>query len=311
MSAKFREVFGNSGVDKGGMMVPLNGSNLVALVDGKNLKVFASSPGIKITEIAPHKLRAILSENDLLAKTDTNTLPLPNDARIFVVTGTSLMGYRGATITAKGASARDADINLPVVILGKKTVKISIRPVQIRGDDGQAVFHSKKLFDTQTLKDQMDIIWKPQANIVFELVSTDSVMIDDQRRIAQALGLNTLDAAPLPDGVDLAHLKSIFVEKKDPKADITFFLVKRVIDRTTATAGGGAKDVEGLSDSSVGIALIGDSRTTSTMAHEAGHIIGKIDHLETDGVNLMQNFGPGHGSGKLYVTDVVHFFNKP
>jgi hypothetical protein len=141
----------------------------------------------------------------------------------------------------------------------------------------------------------MNAIWTPQANVVFELSKTDAVTID-----------------PLKPGQDAditdENVKKAFIDKKDPDAMLTFFMVKRAVNRDS-------KDL-GVINSEAGISLISDDRSDSTMAHEAGHFLGslsesgkfsmKYGHQGTDETLLMRAGGAGVRIPYGIVTD----FNK-
>src|SRR4029079_14851413 len=109
-----------------------------------------------------------------------------------------------------------------------------------------------KLTDPQVLVDQMNAIWKPQANVVFELGKTDPALIEGLKPGEQA------------DNTD-ETLKAALIAKKDPDAALTFFLVKRAVNKDS-------RDL-GVINSEAGISLISDDRSDSTMAHEAGHFL--------------------------------------
>jgi hypothetical protein len=126
------------------------------------------------------------------------------------------------------------------------------------------IFHTKLSFDAQKLCSEMNLLWTPQANVVFELVSSSPAVIDDQVQIAKILGLAN-QRAPLPRQVDIIKFAPLFVKLKDPKAAYTIFLVERV-------AGGDL----GATISEQAFGLVGDDRTERTMAHEAGHWLGSF-----------------------------------
>ena len=54
-----------------------------------------------------------------------------------------------------------------------------------------------------------------------------------------------------------------FLDERDSGSALTFFLVRKVTD-------GGTAD-NGVTNAKEGVSLIADSRSDSTMAHEAGH----------------------------------------
>jgi hypothetical protein len=182
-------------------------------------------------------------------------------------------------------------------VLKQKVVKLSIRPVQTKDDSGAVVAFNKGPVDPQTLLDQMNRVWTPQANIVFELAKTDPVLITD--------GLTARS-----EWADIRNEKihASLVKAKDANAQLTMFLVK--------TARDGSDVVNGVTDPRYGIALISDSRSATTMAHEAGHYLGALNeqgkfsqeygHQGKDPDLLMRDGGAGWKIPFGLVTD----FNK-
>src|SRR4029450_473829 len=116
MAAAFREIWSNWGVDEAangapGIIVPLRRSNLVQLVDGKNLNLFPSSKTITFKE---HDKRALLdkgaAENTLIAALAPEAAMaammagsvkvMVADTRVFEISGSARVGL-GAKIDAK------------------------------------------------------------------------------------------------------------------------------------------------------------------------------------------------------------------
>lgn len=52
-------------------------------------------------------------------------------------------------------------------VLKERTVTIAIRPVQVPGANGALAFHAKAAFDPDKLTEQMNAIYRPQANLSF------------------------------------------------------------------------------------------------------------------------------------------------
>jgi hypothetical protein len=140
---------------------------------------------------------------------------------------------------------------------------------------------SRKPIDVDLLLRQMNSIWTPQANIVFELARTDPVTVDGLRLGADA---------------HIEKLKPELVAKKDPDAALTFFMVRRAVSQEEQNLA--------VVDAEAGISLISDDRSESTMAHEAGHFLGSLSeagkftmrygHQGTDPKLLMRFGGAGH-----------------
>jgi hypothetical protein len=120
----------------------------------------------------------------------------------------------------------------------------------------------------------MNVCWVSQTNIAFNLISSSPVLIDDTDRstraeLVRAWGLrdDTHSKLSPENAIDFRKLKGIFSKLKDNKADLTMFRVGKVLD---GTGGGinGATSPEGYS-------VVGDSQSSTTMAHEAGHFLGR------------------------------------
>jgi hypothetical protein len=298
MPAKFLETFANHGVDETitppGMIVPLHGSNFVALTGGKGLRpvLDAKIKHIKIIEVN----QAIFSAARLMSDVEPAAVPLPADARIFQIDG---------DLPVKtGVIAGNA--RLTVRVLKRRLVKIAIRPVQVRDKNGTVVFHSQRKFDIQELVKAMNQIWTVQANVVFELVSADPILVEDQVAIAKAMDLKA-KGAPLPEVVNIIDFVKMFDGFRDQKAEMTFFLFGKVVDQPKLQG----VPVDGATIRSISpIAFISDLRNVSTMAHEAGHLLGYSGHVKPPNARqLMNEGGPGVGLGKIPFNDLATKFN--
>jgi len=141
-------------------------------------------------------------------------------------------------------------------VLRPRPATISIRAIYvIQGT--QEVRLAKESSGAQSLVDAMNVIWTPQANVVFTLGSSDKAVIKG--------------ISPQATGVDITNsaiMKELIAVKGSTKG-LTAFMVNQAIDN--------GKDVNGVTDASVGIALISDKRSDSTIAHEAGHYLGAVD----------------------------------
>ncbi len=322
MPAVFQEVFTASGVDENatpfpGMIVRAGGSNITCLAGGKGLRLEAPRT-LKIEELPAigDILTALLSPLGLASLIKPG---VPGDVRYFRVSGSIPVGRRLAQVKAVKAGKSKAEAALDVAVLKQRNVKLSVRPVQVRAPQGGLAFHSKQAFDIKAMVEQMNSIWTPQANVVFELVSSDPVQIVDEAEIARILDLKMSKEAPLPSMVVLQRFADMFNRLKDKSADLTMFLVEDVGDlpdpRSLYLH---AKRVLGITDVSLGISLISDARTShrELMAHEAGHFIGT--HSGRDGKlvvfpdrggtrDLMQ--AGGSDTAKVPFNDVIKYFN--
>ena len=281
MAAAFREAFRFVGVDeamgKPGMIIPDGGANIVAIADGAGLTPRSDNSKIKFEKVDPnpillarHVMQTLVFPDRLMAAINKPLIPspLPPNTTFWKVSCNGLLG-------PNGAEARLTDDKTPlnqhlmIAVVRRKTFKLAIHPVQVRDASGGLVYHSKKPFDINNEVAQMNNIWTPQANVAFKLVSDDPVIIDDGEEIAKALDLKLTTKAPLPRVVNIARLRSVFRTRVDLKAaDFTMFLVEQAND--------GDKDVEGVTQVDDAFALISDFRESPTMAHEAGHFIGRV-----------------------------------
>jgi len=304
MAPRFREVAPYMGVDENlpsggqGIVVPGRGSTLVILQDGKGLKVESTAPTlVRVYEFKTNQ------EQSEMAKKASN----PSEAkerfgngswRIFKIGADAPVGMDKVKVEAKNTKGT-AEATLKVLVVDKKPVKVHIRPVQVR--DGQKLVTLSKAADPKKLRDEMNAIWIPQANVHFELGRVDPAIIE---------GLS-----PQTDTIEMEKLPPGFIDKRDSESSVlTFFLVPKVTNGKTHD--------RGATIAKERIALIGESRSDSTMAHEAGHFLGSLSeggkysseygHPEKDKDMLMHewhtgkkipysavpNFNYGYRSGK-------------
>jgi hypothetical protein len=265
MAVEFVELFPNAGFTRvtptggPGIVVPYKGSSLVLLDGGKDLKLGTKvQPMVEVKEIKDQQSHHAVVNARFPCETTDKALDLAllktGGLRLFKITGNALVGI-GAKIEAVNPRMRKVEAALKVIVLRQKLVKIAIRYVQVRNDQGELVNLSTNRVDAEKLRDEMNAIWTPQANVVFELSLTDPVTID-------------LLKPGQPADITEEKLKAAFVAKKDPAAALTFFMVKRAVNQDS-------KDL-GVVNSEAGISLISDDRSSSTMAHEAGHFLGSL-----------------------------------
>jgi hypothetical protein len=258
---------------------------MVALTGDKTVQPapVGKSSNIRIAEVG----RAILNVLTLFEDFEPAAVPLPADSRIFEIDG-KLPGE---------SDVKAGNAKLHVVVLKGRLVKIAIRPVQVRDDNGQVVAHAEGKFDIPALVATMNQIWTVQSNVVFELVSADPILVADEVAIARAMDLKA-ERAKLPREVNMVDFAAMFDGFRDKKADFTFFLVHRVLDRKKGESGHGLT-VTGASSRLFPVSLIGDDMNVSTIAHEAGHLLGFKGHSDTGPRMLMNEGGPGVGLGKI------------
>ena len=258
MAATFREVTAYSGVDENlptggqGIVVPSGGSTLVILQDGRGLDVRSTIPSkvyvyeFKTRQERTGAVRNASNPSEAMRRFDDDSW------RIFRVKADAPVGFDKVKVEAKRTKAGKAEATLKVIVLDKKTVKVAIRPAQVR--DGKQLVSLGNAADAQKLLDEMNAIWNPQANVYFELGRTDAATIE---------GLS-----PQADAIEMQKLPKGFLDERDSGSALTFFLVRKV------TNGGNADN--GVTNAKERVALIADSRSDSTMAHEAGHFLGAL-----------------------------------
>jgi hypothetical protein len=258
MAAAFREVAAYSGVDENlptggqGIVVPSGGSTLVILEGARGLDVRSTIPSkVHVYEVKKRLERAEAARN---ASNPSEAMRRFDDDswRIFRIKADAPVGFDKVRVEAKNTKTHKAEATLKVIVLDNKTVKVAIRPAQVR--DGRQLVSLGNAADPQKLLDEMNAIWNPQANVYFELGRTDAATID---------GLS-----PQADAIEMQKLPKGFLDERDSGSALTFFLVRKV------TNGGNADN--GVTNAKERVALIADSRSDSTMAHEAGHFLGAL-----------------------------------
>ena len=283
--AAFREVFRRSGIDEGrsppGMVVPFGSGNIVALIDpGRKLKVDPSAHALGIKEIDGAEIRkrvmqvrATFSEPGVDQQLKAASLPATfnGDARFFEIKGRKKpIGFPGLEVLARSAR-RTIEARLFVAVLPEIKIKVAFRNVMVRGSGGGPAFHAKKPCSEQDELLTMNNVWRPQANIRFERVPSDWLVIDDsqaavKQELAAATGMKDASLATFPDVIDVEKLKGVFVKHKVRGAHLTIFCVDKLLSNGGSANGSFARGLD--------LAFISSQRGPNTSAHEAGHFLG-------------------------------------
>ena len=282
--AAFQEVFRRSGIDERrsppGMVVPLGGDNIVALIDpGRKLKV-EPAHGLEIKEIDGAEIRTrVMQARDTFSEPDIDpqlraaSLPaiFNGDARFFKIKGRSKIGFPGLVVLARSANKRVFEPKLQVAVLPEIKVKVAMRNVMVAGSGGAPAFHAKKPCSVQDELLTMNSVWRPQANIRFEQVPSDWLVIDDlqaavKQELADATGMKDASLATFPDVIAVEKLKGFFVKHKVPGAHLTIFCVDKLWSNGCSPNGSFARGLD--------LAFISSQRGPNTSAHEAGHFLG-------------------------------------
>jgi hypothetical protein len=290
--AAFQEVFRRSGVDERrrppGMVMPFGGDNIVALIDpGRKLKVEPNAHALEIKEIDGAEIRKrvmqvrdTFSEPDIDPQLRAASLPATfnGDARFFEIKGRKKpIGFPGLEVIARSPNKK-IEAKLHVVVLPEIKVKVAMRNVMLAGSGGVPAFHAKKPCSEQDELLTMNGVWRPQANIVFERVPSDWLVIDDsqaaiKQELAQASGMKDASLATFPSVIDVEKLKSFFAKHKVQGAHLTIFCVDKLWANGSSPNGQFAP--------SHVIAFISSQRGPNTSAHEAGHFLGHYSKSAT------------------------------
>jgi hypothetical protein len=335
MSVKFGEVRKNSGLDLNAkpfpaLIVPLGGSNIIKIFGAAGLSPFDDKGILVIKELdgdamimdkylvssVPIAMAGIGGDPGPMYATLLNMaleikLQRVLNPRFFQITGKALGGQVGTTVRVAKTQKSKADGSLRVVVLRPRPLKLSIRPVQIRNDKGSLVYHCERNYDAKALLNRINAVWTPQANIVFELASSDPAPLDDQAAIAKAVG-STSPKATVPPIIDFDDFSEMFQKLKDkekPKADFTIFMVRRMTH-------GEGNAVYGTTNQKGGFALVSDdgrAEDEHTMPHEIGHYFGTLgkgslygDDNSSEDLLMSQ----GTDGTKVPFEDAIKYFNK-
>jgi hypothetical protein len=292
--AYFLEIWRCAGVDHRatppGMMVPFGGSNQIVLeTSGMELTVKSNHVGIVLEEFDGKGISTQLQDlNVALYQPDID--PLFREAfmpvayglykpRYFRIHGKALVGSPGASVKATpvpvpGRKAPSIGASLDVICVDTMTIKVAIRNVQCRDDQGAVRYHARLPCDPKAEVANMNAVWTPQANIKFELVPSTDLLIDHddpatREELRQGYGQKDTSAStfkPLTN-VPVEKLWDLFAKRRVPGAHITFFLVQSILS--------GESIATGTMNSTLGAAFIAGTHFPTTFAHEAGHYLGR------------------------------------
>ena len=320
-SARFLEILRCNGVDQTAsphpaIVVPFGGENQVVL-DTSGMDVDVRSPAVKFQEFEGRELTTELLRGvkDELSKPDVD--PQQRDAfmpdmswvqpRFFRVFGTIHTGLAGTLVTVvprgmRGGQAPQPAAQLQVAVLDKMTVKVAIRNVKARDAQGNMRFHAQRPVNPAKQVAQMNAIWTPQTNIVFELVKSTDIEVDDrnpktQAELGKAYGLKGPGGPGTfaSEGTVWADKNSgWFAQHRVPGTHMTFFVVHKLHSGGDPVYGKGGETPNGTTNRELGVSFIADIRLPSTFAHEAGHFVGDMGHKGTDIKLLMRGDGSGY-----------------
>jgi hypothetical protein len=271
-----------------------------------------------VEKLGPSELKRYLAQANHFGAAARGGGTLGADWSVFAVHGDQLGGHDGTVITADSGRA-----TIQVTVLAKRTIKIAMRPVKVRDGKGGWALHSQASFDLGLLKDQMNQIWTPQANIEFKLVSTDPAEIDDAELDKEIKRLGTTRDDFLAK-VHVQGFTPMFSKHKAKDADLTFFLVKEVMSKRLDRPRESPSFPAGATPDDEAIAFLGDRMALDPVrqykhidtipgivpAHEAGHFMGFKGHdPSTGGTLLIGEGGPYLGFGNVSAAQTRQSFN--
>ena len=271
------------------MMVPFGGTNQVVLeTSGMDMKVKSNHDGIILEEFDGKGISTQLQDLNV-ALYQPGVDPLFREAfmpvayalfkpRYFRVHGKALVGS-GAAIKATpvpvpGRRAPSIGASLDVVCVDTMPLKVAIRNVQARDDQGKVQYHARLPCDPKAEVDNMNAVWTPQANVKFELVPSTDLLIDHndpatREELRKGYGQKDTSSSTFQPMTTIPSEKlwDVFARHRVPGAHITFFLVHNIFsDGLIAT---------GTMNSTLGAAFIAGTHFPTTFAHEAGHYLGR------------------------------------
>ena len=299
-SAHFLEILRCNGVDQNaaphvGMVVPFLGENQVVLeTSGLDLDVQRSPlnlqefDGLELTTQLLRGVQEALSQPDVDPQQRDTFLPDTGwqKPRFFRVLGTIKTGFPGTFVNAVPRSRRGGGTpaTLQVAVVDRMVLKVAIRNVRARDAQGNMRYHANRPCDPAREVAQMNAIWRPQTNIVFELVPSTDVDVDHndpktQEELRIAYGMKIPPTFSPGSTVWADKNSGWFAKHKVPGTHMTFFVVHKLLSARPRPSG---------------VSFICDTRLPSTFAHEAGHFVGDMSHEGTDIRLLMRGEGSGY-----------------
>jgi hypothetical protein len=313
-NTRFQEILRCHGVDQQaapypGMVVPYGGENQVVLeTAGMDLDI--RSPAVRLEEFDGRELTTLMLRDVQQALSQEGVDPQQRDAfmpstawqspRFFRVRGTLETGFPGTYIDVVPRAARGRTAaRLQVAVVDRLVVKIAIRNVRARDARGAMRFHAKRPCDPVKEVERMNAIWRPQTNMVFELVPAPDLDVDDTdprtaEELRVAYGMKTAPSFTAESTVWADKNSAWFARHKVAGTHVTFFVVHKVQSGGDPVYGKGSIIANGTMNRPTGVSFIGDTRLASTFAHEAGHYLGDMSHEGQDTALLMRGDGSGY-----------------
>lgn len=325
-NARFMELLRCHGVDQTAsphvsMVVPFGGENQIVL-ETSGVPLELQKGALRVDEyngdLTTNMLVGIQQE---LSKPGVD--PQEKDAympftgwrqpRFFRVLGTMKTGFPGAVVQVVPPMARGRRpapaAKLQVAVVDKMVVKVAIRNVRARDQQGTMRYHARRPCHPVDEVAAMNAIWRPQTNIIFELVPSTDVEVDHndpttRRELTAAYGMSSPATFLAETKVWSEKNSGWFAKHKVPGTHITFFHVHLIHSGGDPVYGKGGRSPQGTMNRELGVSFISETRLPSTFAHEAGHYIGDMDHKGED-INLLMRAG---GSGFRIPFDLARHF---
>jgi hypothetical protein len=313
-SPRFLEILRCNGVDQNatpfpGMVVPFGGENQV-LLETSGIDVEVQQSVLKLQEFDGRELTTELLRGVQSALAGPEVDPQQREAfmpdmawqrpRFFRILGTINTGFPGTLVNlvprSRGGPPAAA---LRVAVVDRMIIKVAIRNVRARDGHGRMRFHANRPVDPARAVTQMNAIWTPQTNVVFELVPSGDLDVDHndpktQTELGKAYGLKGPATFAAESTVWADKNWDWFAQYRVPGAQMTFFVVHKLHSGGDKVYGKGGEIPNGVMNRQLGVAFIADTRLPSTFAHEAGHYVGDMGHDGTDIKLLMRGDGSGY-----------------
>jgi hypothetical protein len=315
-SSRFQEILRCHGVDQTAaphpaMVVPFNGENQVVL-ETSGMDLVVQSSAIKVQEFYGYELTTQMLQEIQKELSKPGVDPQQRDAfmpstawqapKFFRVSGAIKTGFPGTFVNVIPRPVRAGRMpaaTLQVAVVDRIVLKVAIRNVRARDAQGTMRYHAKRPCDAATEVARMNAIWRPQTNIVFELVPSGDLEVDHndpktQAELRTAYGMKS-QASFAPESAVWADKSSgWFAQHRVPGTHMTFFVVHTIHSGGDPVYGKGGVTANGTMNRPLGVSFISDLRLPSTFAHEAGHFVGDMPHEGTDTALLMRGEGSGY-----------------
>lgn len=333
--ARFHEITRCAGVDEGskppGMIVPLGGTNVVMIeTSGMDLEVKPANGAIRLEKFDGRDIARLIRDrnNELMqpgVDDQVREAYRPGHGALYShkpwfyrVHGRTSTGFPGTLVRAvprpvPGRRTPVAEATLRVAVVDRMVIKVAIRNVQARDQQGSMRFHAKQPCDPAKEVAQMNAIWTPQTNMVFELVPSADLVVDHndaktQEELKKVVGVKPDSRAEFYAGsnVHVEKFSGWFAQHKVPSTLMTFFVVHQAHSSPDLVYGRRGYYPEGTMNRQLGVSFISGTRLPSTFAHEAGHWLGDMWHTGED-ISLLMREG---GSGYRITFDLVKGFRE-